>query len=164
MPRIVPRGSRTAAYDDFKTAHTSSNSADYVAMLIDSEEPVADIEATWDHLKSCDGWAKPRSAEDDQVLLMTTCMETWIIADRTALADHYGKGFQKTALPKLVDLEARARQGVQQALTHATRKCSNAYKKGVRSFEVLAKLDPATLQRHLPSFRRARRVLEEKLS
>lgn len=125
MPRLVACGSRSAAYDNLKTAHKYARPGDYVAMLIDSEEPVADIEATWGHLKSRDRWTRPRGAEDDQVLLMTTCMETWIVADRTALAGHYGKGVQKSALPPLVDLEERARQDVQQALMHATRKCSD---------------------------------------
>jgi hypothetical protein len=163
MPRLVACGSRTAAYDDFKTEQKASSSEDFVAMLIDSEEPVADIEATWHHLKSRDRWPKPRGARDEQVLLMTTCMETWIVADRAALAEHYGSKLQRSALPPLGNLESRDRHSVQQKLAHATRKCSNAYQKGTRSFEILAKLIPATLEKHLRSFARARRVLQKML-
>jgi len=108
-------------------------------------------------------WDRPEGANDDQVLFMTTCMETWIVADRAVLSDHYGSELQESALPPLVDLEKRARHDVQDSLTRATRDCSNAYAKGKRSFEVLAKLTPATLEKHLPSFVRVRRILNSRL-
>ena len=94
---------------------------------------------------------------------MTTCMETWIVTDRATLAKHYGSKLQKSALPALSDLENRRRQEVQLKLVHATRNCANAYAKGKRSFEVLGKLSPTELRKHLPSFQRIVRILEEKL-
>lgn len=94
---------------------------------------------------------------------MTTCMETWIVTDRTALREHYGNELQENALPALVDLEQRQRNQVQDALCHATRNCSNAYKKGKRSFEVFGQLTPAVLEKHLPSFVRVQRILNAKL-
>jgi hypothetical protein len=163
MPRLVACGGREATFDDFRTAHASKHAGDYVAMLIDSEEPVAEVTATWTHLAEHGDWPKPRQAADEQVLLMTTCMETWIVSDRAGLAAHYGKGLQTSALPPLVNMENRSRHDIQDRLMRATRKCSNAYAKGKRSFEVLASLDPATLEEHLPSFVRARRILGQKL-
>ena len=94
---------------------------------------------------------------------MTTCMETWIVADRATLAEHYGADLQESALPALHALEGRARDAIQTALTHATRRCSNAYNKGKRSFGVLGQLDPATLSKYLPSFVRIRRILDASL-
>ena len=73
---------------------------------------------------------------------MTTCMETWLVADRAALAAHFGNEFRDSALPPLKNLESRHRHDVQDQLMHATRNCSNAYAKGKRSFEVLGKLVP----------------------
>jgi len=163
MPRLHACGSRDGAFDDFKIGHGEKSAGDYVAMWIDSEDPLADLEATWQHLKGRDNWAKPVGATDDQVLFMTTCMETLIIADRAALRKHYGDRLQDSALPPLPDLETRARHDVQDALLRATRHCTNAYAKGKRSFEVLAKLTPGTLERNLPSFARSRRILNEKL-
>ena len=90
-------------------------------------------------------------------------METWIVADRAALAEHYGADLQKSALPALLGLEGRPRDAVQDALIHATRRCGNAYAKGKRSFEVLGQLNPETLSKHLPSFRRVRRILDARL-
>lgn len=39
MPQLIACGGRDSTYRDFKTAHTS-RMADYVAMLVDSEELV----------------------------------------------------------------------------------------------------------------------------
>jgi len=94
---------------------------------------------------------------------MTTCMETWIVADHAAMTDHYGAQLQVSALPPLVNLENRGRHDVLDSLVRATRNCANAYAKGKRSFEILAKLSPGTLALHLPSFVRVRRILNEKL-
>jgi hypothetical protein len=60
-------------------------------MLIDSEEPPADPNAPWKHLKDRDGWDRPAAAEDDQVLLMITCMETWIITDESLSRSTMGR-------------------------------------------------------------------------
>ena len=162
MPRLVACGGRSAAYGDFKTAH-ESNKAEYVAMLIDSEKPVSNPEETWDHLRNCDRWERPDGADDEQVLFMTTCMETWIVADRDTLRQHYGSSLQESALPSLISLEQGNRQDIQEGLKRATRNCSNAYQKGKRSFEILGKLKPETMESHLPAFQRAKRILNEKL-
>lgn len=166
QPRLVPAGGRAAVYDRFVTAHSGMVGETYVAMWIDSEEPLADIEEAWQHLQNVTTvprWVRPDGATDDQVLFMTTCMETWIVADQPTLKDHYGSRLQDSALPPLVDLEQRSRHDVQDKLVHATRDCSNAYKKGKRSFEILGKLDPSVLEQHLPSFVRVRRILNDRL-
>jgi hypothetical protein len=164
MPRLTACGGRGQAFDRFKTAQANKAEGDYVAMLIDSEEPAANLEKTREHLQKYEtSWQMPADAHDDQVLFMTTCTETWIVADRGALTLHYGQKLQDTALPPLEVLESRSRHDVQDQLAHATRNCSNSYQKGKRSFEVLAKLSPGTLEQHLPSFARARRILNEKL-
>ena len=107
---------------------------------------MTDIEAAWMHLKARDGWAKPSGVSDAQVLLMTTCMETWIIVDRAALARHYGQRLQTSLLPPLANVETRTRDDVQTRLANATKRCSNAYAKGKRSFEVLGQLNPGGTQ------------------
>jgi hypothetical protein len=161
MPRLVACGGRGEAYEDFKAAHQEAGPVAYVALLVDSEEPVANLEETWAHLHRRDGWQMPKDAEDWQVLFMTTCMETWIVADRPALAAHYGQALQTSALPPVEHLEQRARDDVQERLVRATKSCSNAYTKGKRSFAILGRLHPATLDAHLPSFARAWRILKE---
>lgn len=162
MPRLVPCGGRDATFDDFRIAHQRASAGTYVAMLVDSEDPVANTEHTWAHLKQRDSWKKPHGADDEQVLFMTTCMETWIATDREALRAHFGADFHDSAVPSS-DMESRSRHSIQDALAHATRNCKAPYVKDKKAFEILGKLDPAVLRPALPSFARIERVLEEKL-
>ncbi|NOT63146.1 MAG: DUF4276 family protein [Acidobacteria bacterium] len=160
-PAIVPRGGRRAAYESFKTDLLNRRS-EYALLLVDSEDPVAnpdenpDSDTAWKHLKKRDGWERPARAVNDQAQLMATCMETWVMADQAAVKRFFGSALQASALLPLLNLEARGRHEVQQALEHATRNCGRdrSYAKGKKSFAVLATLDPATLQQHLPHFRR----------
>ena len=118
---------------------------------------------TWTHLREQDGWEKPNGAEDNQVFLMTTSMETWIIADQEGLGKAFsGRAFGKHGLPTL-DLERRSRQDVLKALEKASKNCPDPYKKGAKSFKILGKLTPQVLQKLLPSFERVLTILEFKL-
>ena len=96
-------------------------------------------------------------------MLMTTCMETWMVADRGALREHFGQGLRPNALSPLTNLERRSRDDVQRSLENATGDCATPYAKGPRSYEVVGKLNPDTLESHLPSFGRARRILDDRL-
>ena len=164
-PKLVACGGRGAVYERFCTAQRAGT-CDYVAMWIDSEEPIVNIELAWKHLDAVTtvpAWERPDDANDEQVVFMTTCMETWIVADREALRSHYGTSMQESALPPLNLLERRNRHDVQESLTRATRECKNAYAKGKQSYLIFGELDPDVLQQHLPSFGRIQRILNEKL-
>lgn len=50
MPRLSACGGRDAVFSDFSTAHANRSTRHYVAMWLDSEDPVKDIEKAWDHL------------------------------------------------------------------------------------------------------------------
>ncbi len=163
IPKVVACGSRDSAYDSFQTAHTIASETDYVALLVDSEDPLSDTEKTWAHLGQRDGWQRPQGSQDDQVMFMTTCMETWIVADRDALREYFGQHLQMSALPSLDDLEGRVRGDVQNALADATRNCPGPYTKGPKSFQIVGQLNPDAIEPHLPSFHRARSILEAKL-
>ena len=165
MPKIVAKGDRQSAYRAFCIAHRKRE-ADFVALLVDSEEPIADGEKPWEHLgaRPNDAMPRPRDATDEQALVMATCMETWIVADREALTLLYKGGcLQESALPALVDLENRDRRDVQDALNRATRNCPNPYRKGKRSFRALERVEPARIRIHLPSFARIERILGRRL-
>ena len=107
MPRLVACGRRETTLDDFVSAHTSGR-WQFVALWIDSEDSLADLERTWAHLQARDGWAQPAGARDEQVLFMTTCTETWLVTDRPALKEHYGSKLHNSTLPPLFELEKRA--------------------------------------------------------
>lgn len=160
MPGIVAGGSRQDTYDKFATAAATDGDA---VLLVDSEDPVT--RPRWEHLRRRDGWERPAGCDDDQVQLMVTCMETWIVADRAALQRVFGACLRENALPPLHNLEGRNRHDVQDALEAATSDCGRTkqYRKGNRSFQVLAELGPDTLKDHLPHFQGLIDMLEDKL-
>lgn len=165
LPRIIACGSRDEAYSSFKIEHLAGRTA-YVALLVDSEGPVSDDEKTWDHLKLRDHWNRPDKAEDDQVFLMTTCMETWIVADHKGLKQFFEKHkpcLRPAGLPSPTNLQAKHRHTVQEALMIATMGCTNAYSKNQRSFDALAHASPNVLRPILPAFDRMLRILDDKL-
>ncbi|MBP7053025.1 MAG: DUF4276 family protein [Phycisphaerae bacterium] len=165
MPSTRACGGRNAAYDDFKTALRTAAAGDYPVLLVDSEAPVNQPRSPWQHLQSRDGWEQPAGADDDQAQLMVQCMETWCLADRNALGEFFGSRLRENALPSLDNLEAKAKETVQEALANATRDCGRqrGYEKGRRSFELLGQLDPAELKTHLPHFVRLCQMLESRL-
>jgi hypothetical protein len=115
MPQIVACGPRNNAFKLFCTAHAQAQSDEVVLLLVDSEDQLQNIHEAWAHLKARDQWQPPPEATDNQVLLMVTCMETWLVTDRQALQLFYGQCLRESALPSLHNLEGRTRQAVQTA-------------------------------------------------
>ena len=144
MPRIVAKGDRQSAYRAFRLSHKAGE-ADYVALMVDSEEPIEDLSRPWDHLerRPNDAMRRPEGAEDEQALVIATCMETWIAADRETLARHYSNGcFKERSLPALPLLESQDRRAIFGALIEATRDCPRRYEKGKPSFDLLGSIEP----------------------
>lgn len=164
MPSIKASGGRGSAFDDFNTAFEMASGDEVPMLLVDSEAAVT--EPPWKHLQDLDGWSRPNGATDDQAQLMVQCMETWCVADRQALRRFFGQHLQESALPALNNLEECAKADVQQALGHATRECGHdrEYKKGKRSFRLIAELDPCVLKEHLPHFAELCNVLGKTLA
>lgn len=163
MPATVAGGGRGKTFDLFQHAVAQAGNDNLPILLVDSEDPIEVPESSsieWAHLKERDGWDRPRGATDDQAQLMVTCMETWIMTDRIALAEFFGSKLREGSLLPLENLETRSRVRVLQSLTQATKNCANAYQKGERSFQVLAFLEPETLKQHLPYFQRLIDTLE----
>jgi len=153
LPRIFASGSRTQAYSDFCNAFTKHLYSGHVAFLIDSEDPVADIEKPWEHLKNRpgDGWDRPLGAEDKQVLFMTVCQETWILAD---VLTKQGK-----SVP--ISIESTPKGDIFANLKKVT---DGAYsKEHGKQFHFLEKVDVKSLE-PLPSFRRIRTILNDELN
>ena len=164
MPRIEAAGSRQAAFKRFNALVDQISAGEHAILLVDSEDPVADHDKPGDHLNQRDGWNPPPDAGKDDVFLMTTCMETWIIADRDALQKYYGSDLKASKLPRRADLESIPRQDVLKSLVNATTKSKKQYAKGSISFEILAHVDGSRLNgKNLPGFHRFRRRMAELL-
>ena len=173
MPGFVAGGGREQTFDRFKHACTATRQNEYPVLLVDSEDPLEvqgdslgpESPVPWAHLKKRDGWTRPPHANHDQAQLMTTCMETWILADRDALVRFFGQHLDRNALLPLDKLEIRSRHKVQESLQKATARCGKGrgYKKGDRSFKVLAELEPDKLEQVLKHFVRFKRTLRRRL-
>ena len=161
MPRLVAGGGRDTTFKEFKSALRDSGKVAF--LLVDSEAPVT--QSPWAHLQARDGWVRPADVTDDQAQLMVACMETWIMADHTALRAFFGQELNEKALLSPNGLEQRLCHEVQDALAQATRTCERdrQYQKGKRSFQVLATLNPATLRQHLSYFQRLVETLDRYL-
>ena len=148
MIRIVASGSRRSAYEDYCTA---INNGEAAFLLVDSEAPVAPQSGEfqnwnpWVHLSAREGdkWSKPKNASNTDCHLMVQFMETWLIADVSALKKYYVVNFNENALPKNDNIEALSKSKITEALKTATRGTTKgSYDKGKDSFKILAEVNP----------------------
>lgn len=148
-PRIIPCGSRRAAFDDFCTAVAGPAR---VILLVDAEASVAAGHSAWQHLSARDGWQCPKGASDEQAHLMVQCMESWFLADRDTLVAFYGQEFKLGALPANPNVEDLPKKDVLAGLEHATRsaRSKGRYHKTRHGFDLLARIDPAEIERVAP--------------
>ena len=162
-PQIIAGGSRNSAFDRFRTALGSRNAEEFVVLLVDSENPVADAAGPWLHLRTRDQWEKPDVATDDNAHLMVQCMEAWFLADKDGLAAYFGQGFNRNALPRRREIEDVAKDDVLNGLKRATRQCKKGeYGKGRHSFDILEQTDPAKVMAASPHARRLVETLRQR--
>ena len=150
---LVPCGSRGDAFKAFRRA-VRGGKGGVIVLLVDSEDPVK--AATFrEHLERRDRWTFEFASgdSDDWLHLMVRTMETWIVADRTALKDYYGNGLDESELPGLDDLEAAP--AVDKALERATRHTGKGeYRKIAHASDLLRRIDPETVRKRCPACRR----------
>jgi hypothetical protein len=155
MPRIVASGSRRNAYEDCCTALKKAAADEFIGLLVDSEDAVAAGVGSWAHVKNYEGWDKPAAADDRNAHLMVRCMEAWFVADRDALAEFFGQGFNAGVLPARHDVENITKPDLYAALENATRSCRKGrYGKGRHAFDILARLNPERVMAASPHARR----------
>ena len=163
MPQVIACGGRETAFDRFCTALGSRKAEEFIVLLVDSEDPVAEGSGPWLHLSTRDGWEKPDEATDENAHLMVQCMEAWFLADKDRLAAYFGQGFNRNALPGRLEIEDVAKRDVLQGLKNATRQCEKGeYGKGRHSFDILERIDPAQVMNTSPHASRLVETLRRK--
>ncbi len=154
MPKVVACGGRQQAYGRFRTAHEKDTQGRPAMLLVDAERQV-ETKDPWQHLADRDDWKRPRGATDDQCHLMVQVMESWFLADRAALDEVYGQGFQASALPRNPTIEDIPKRDVLTSLERAaSRTTKGRYSKGAHSFEILASIDPEKVEQASPFAKR----------
>lgn len=147
--KLVLSGGRNDAIEDFADAYRCARSGEIIVLLVDSEAPVS-ASSPAAHLRAEGGQTGRllKDTPDDATHLMVQTMETWIVADREALAAYYGQHFVASALPPADDLEDVPKRDVARALEKATRKTlKGAYHKTHHAGDLLAQVDPAKARR-----------------
>jgi hypothetical protein len=162
-PKVRACGGRADTYHDFQRDVTQGKEG-FLIILVDSEGPVGANATPWSHLRTQDGWKKPRNVHKDQAHLMVQCMESWFLADRDALSEYYKQGFLVKSLPGRPNIEEIAKRDVEQRLERATRHThqKGPYHKTRHGFELLANIDPAKVRAASGHARRLFEVLEQR--
>lgn len=143
LPRIVACGPRWEAYDSFKNAIENNEKA---LLLVDSEDPVHEDHknSPWTHLnmRTDDKYDKPNNATEESCHFMSTCMETWFLADKDSLKNYYGSNFNVNILPVTSVIEEIRQKSVERKIHEAAKNTKKrGYKKKRDSFKILQALD-----------------------
>ena len=159
MPQVVAGGSAQDAYTKYCNAIDHGEEA---FLLVDAEESIngnfqhGDPKGwkPWAHLKARaeHKLEQPTNGQDTECHLMVQVMESWFIADPSALEQFFGDGFKKNKLPLATpSVEATCKEKIYTDLKRATTRCESKgkynkgkgkYNKGKRSFEILSEIDP----------------------
>lgn len=115
---VIACGPRNAAQDAFQIALQQHANA-FNVLLVDAEGPVTQSPRA--HLQQRDGW-QMQSISDEQCHLMVQVMESWLLADRDALREFYGAGFNTNPLPGQADVEQIDKGVVLSAMEDATQR------------------------------------------
>ena len=138
--KIVPCGGRNQAFDRFRNSIIDGDISVSI-LLVDAEGAL--LTAPRKHLKQRDQW-NLGSVSESSVQLMVQAMETWIVADPNSLANYFGRGFARNALPgEGVDLEQLDRNRISFLLRDTTKRTAKReYKKIRDGSALLARIDP----------------------
>ena len=136
-PIILRGGSRNQAFQRFVSEVEKANPDELPILLVDSEGPVEPNHSVWQHLQTNDGWRPPASVSDQQAFLMVQAMEAWLLADRAALQNYFGRGFRENRLPQQTNPERVPKDDLAPALARASADCRRQYAKGPVSFAIL---------------------------
>jgi len=146
--RVVPCGSRGAAYDAYMIA-MQSNSESFNVLLVDAEGPVSGESIHYLRAKES-GWDL-QDGDKDQCHLMVQMMEAWIIADIDALDAFFGQRFLRSSIPNPDNVESVEKNRVETCLANSTRNTQKGlYHKIKHGPKLLACIDPRVVRKKAP--------------
>jgi hypothetical protein len=146
---VIACGGRQEAFSGFRRSATQDVNSIYPVLLVDSEDLVAKLPT--EHLRDRDQWDLS-FATKDQVHLMVTTMETWIVSDKHTLSHFYGQGFSPNALPNSNNLEDVEKGRISKGLNLATKDTKKGkYHKIQHASELLARIDSQIAKQRCPA-------------
>jgi len=148
-PYVIPCGGRSEAYRDFDRA-VVDHPDDLVLFLVDAEGPLKDVDPR-KHLEATDGWDCPHPTASYH--LMVQVMESWLIADASALAafvSERGGHVDAESLPDVENVEQLSKRRANQAITRAMLQFDTRYRKIDHVVALLKVVDPEVVRKRAP--------------
>lgn len=141
-------GKRNDAYKKFK--HDLTNYPDAINLLLVDSEDFVRVSSARQHLMNRDKWNLSGIDEND-IHLMVQVMESWLIADIDTLANYYGQGFNRTAIPRNNNVEEISKANIESALKRATENTiKGKYHKINHGPKILAMIDVSIVRENAP--------------
>ena len=154
---LISGGSNAETVKDFLKS-CRENPSDLNVLLVDSEGPAPSADDAIRALRSRRYWDANAAVDDGQINFMVQAMEAWFIADRRALARHFGNQFNANSLPNPRNSETVSPNGLTDSINQALRasggRRGRRYDKirdGARRLELL---DENAVRQSCPSFGR----------
>lgn len=145
-------GSRNAAHENFTYGLKSHPNAINL-LLVDSENFVK-VSSARQHLMNRDKKWDLSEIDENDIHLMVQVMESWLIADIDTLADNYGQGFNRNAIPRNNNVEEISKANIESALKRATERTKKGeYHKINHGPKLLAIIDVSIVRKKAPSKR-----------
>jgi hypothetical protein len=139
---VSPCGSTEETIRDYARAVSEREPDCMVAMLVDSDAPVATGTPAM-HLQTKLDFAKIPAEARESVFLMVQCMEAWLVVDVNALEKCFGKKLKANALPPNPNIESVTKRDLLSAFANAIRDTPGApYHKINHGAKILAELNP----------------------
>jgi hypothetical protein len=138
-------GKRNDAYEKFK--HDLTNHPDAINLLLVDSEDFVKVSSAKQHLMNRDSW-KLSGIDEDNIHLMVQVMESWLIADIDTLANYYGQGFNRNAIPRNNNVEEISKANIESALNRATQRTQKGrYQKINHAAKILEIIDVSIVRR-----------------
>lgn len=144
--RVIPSSNTQETYKDFmKSVRVSPES--FNLLLVDSDDAVTENETARVFLQKKYRKWNLQTIEDEQCHLMAQIMESWFIADVSALKEFYGQEFKESAVPKNRNVESIEKERVESSLKTATVKTQKGeYHKIGHGARILEIIDPGKVR------------------
>lgn len=163
--RCITFQGRQHAYEKFCFGLRQEPEAFHV-LLVDSEAPVKQSGAGWQHVKERegDGWERPETATEENLHFMAQAVEAWFFADPEALAAFYGQKFNASALPKTQNVEQIPKSSHITRLEAATKPTQKGrYDKTDHAPKLLERIDSHRVRARAPHCERLFHVLASEM-
>lgn len=159
--RVIPCGSRDDTFKAFR-AGIRDHPEDRILLLVDAEQAMSGTPR--EHLAAREPWDLSFAA-DDQCHLMAQVMESWFLADVSALERFYQQGFISKQIPARTNVEEVPKSEVEAVLKSSTSKTQKGeYHKIRHGPQILESLDPERVRARAPHCERLFAALAEALS